>query len=474
MPKKIIYVFAGIILFGGFHFALADVAINEIMYDLKGADIDWVEVKNSGTEDVDLSVLKLYINNSASNHAINNFAGSAVLHAGDYGVIVVSSYISGYTAKWGSTSNLFTSSYSLPNAGATVQINAGDKLSPVSSVSYSSAQGATEDNNSLQLVSGSWVPARPTPNAENQSTQSDDTSVNSTSSSSGSGPPVVAGISTKEVSNFKIKTEIKVNTVALVGVPTAFEGSATDHRGKSYLYGKYFWNFGDGDSRVSKPGDTEKFTHTYFYPGDYNVTLEFYEDFDSKVPDATDEFTIKVVPAAILISRVGDSKDFFVELTNNSAYDTDISGWALVSGQKTFVLPKNTFLQAKNKLTLSPRITGFDYFDKSSLKLMTSSWEVVYDYSASNWHKTYPISVSASTASSTQSATVPSPEDSISPEDLSAAAAQSEPAGSSSWLWISGFILLLGISSVAVWSVRRRPSGFSSSTEADEFEMLDE
>src|SRR6266404_8939389 len=169
MSKKIILFFIGLVLFSHSHLAHANLSVNEIMYDLDGTDIDWVEVYNSGGPDVDLSTIKILISNSTSNHAINNFSGSSVLHSGDYGVIVASSSISNYTSKWGNFGNIFTSSFTLPNDTGQIQINAGDKTQPISSVTYSSSQGASGDGNSLQLLNGSWVGAAPTPSAANSS-----------------------------------------------------------------------------------------------------------------------------------------------------------------------------------------------------------------------------------------------------------------------------------------------------------------
>src|SRR3989338_7977531 len=112
--RKIILLFVAVIFFFGFQGARAEVVINEIMYDLDGADIDWIEIYNNGS-DIDITTLKLLISNSSSNHGILKYSGSEILQQGEYGVIVVTSQISSYVSKWGSSGNIFTSSFSLPN-----------------------------------------------------------------------------------------------------------------------------------------------------------------------------------------------------------------------------------------------------------------------------------------------------------------------------------------------------------------------
>ncbi len=272
--------------------------INEIMYDLDGTDIDWVEIYNPDSTDVDLTSLKLLVSNSTSNHSIANSSGSAVLHQGDYGVIVPTSQLSAFTSKWGSSGNIFTSSYTLPNDTGNVQINSGDKTIPMGSVNYNSTQGASGDGNSLQLINSSWASAAPTPGQANQASASDnnnngtggtdtnndttsgnsggtgsDTSADTTTSPSGGGGGSVSSPVKKTSPIQKMKAQIVAKQTAYVGIPFALQGMAFGIHGEQLFGGKYFWNFDDGDSRELNALITDKFTHTYFYPGDYDIIL---------------------------------------------------------------------------------------------------------------------------------------------------------------------------------------------------------
>ena len=48
--KKYIFIFTVALIFSRATFASASVSISEIMYDLDGADVDWVEVQNQGRD----------------------------------------------------------------------------------------------------------------------------------------------------------------------------------------------------------------------------------------------------------------------------------------------------------------------------------------------------------------------------------------------------------------------------------------
>jgi len=148
-------------------------------------------------------------------------------------------------------------------------------------------------------------------------------------------------------------------------------------------FGKYFLNFGDGDSKEIQLINGKQFTHAYFYPGDYVISLEYYANSYGDTPDASDQMDIKVVGADIAISRVGTEADFFVELSNNTAYDADISNWLLASSARKFIFPRNTVIGSKKKMTISSNITHFGMGDKDTLKLMNPQGEAVFAYAPS-------------------------------------------------------------------------------------------
>lgn len=487
MSKKIIFALVGIIFFSSFHLARAETVINEIMYDLDGSDIDWVEVCNSGSDDIDLTTLNILISNSTSNHGINKYSGSQILHSGDYGVIVSGSDISAFINKWGNSGNIFTSSFTLPNSGGKIEINNNDKLSPLSSVSYNPSQGAAGDGNSLQLIAGSWKSSISTSGISNGVASNNVNRNTNSSSAINTGAITVADTisqttTSKKTENPKIRTKITVKDLAFAGLPVDFKDSATGYSGELLGYGKYFWNFGDGDSKETK--ETEKFTHTYFYPGEYSVTLEYFTNEYSQNPDATDKIIIKVVPMEVSISKVGDNQDSFVELANNSEHEIDISKWVLSANGKQFIFPRNSVIMTKKMITISGRLTKFTDSDIQNLKLNTFTGILVSDYNA-------PIAVQKNIQPVTITPTQIIPEKSVTaveptpvkvvkiatentsietgikkpvaiiiePKDLSATVVNNNAVSLStnrSFLPVISFIVLLGASGSAVYFIRRR------------------
>ena len=117
--------------------------------------------------------------------------------------------------------------------------------------------------------------------------------------------------------------------------------------------------------------------------------MEYYTNNYSQAPEIVNKIIVKVVTTTVVISKVGDEKDFFVELTNNANSDIDISNWFLKSNGKTFVLPKNSIILSKKQMTISGKITNFNLNDKYGLKLFSGSNELIYDYNFSNQKKVF-------------------------------------------------------------------------------------
>ena len=465
--------------------AFASVIINEVMYDLDGGDVDWVEVMNNGSSDVDLSSLKLLIDNSTSNHSINNFSGLSILHPGDYGVIVQSSEINSYTGKFGTAGNIFTSSFSLPNDAGKIEINAGDKSAPLTLVNYSSSQGASGDGNSLQLISSAWVIGNPTPTLANQSsngsvsssssnTSSINSTISSTSNESNATSETTIQSKIKAIEIPKIKTEIISNTFAFTGVPIIFKASTKGYKNEDLYVGKYFLNFGDGDATEMKVIENSSFSHTYFYPGEYQATLEYYSSVASLEPNAIDTVIIKVISNGVFISNVGNESDFFIELSNNSSYDADISRWVFSSGNKTFIIPKDTILGEKNKIIFSPKITHFSILDKSDLKLLNANNELVFAHTNSKIPRTIfikPKNISNETQNLEPFSSIE--DKSLEVKDLSAKVSGADFKNPTTSLYVWIFIFFIISVSVIVFFIRRKQNIMTQKS-GDDFEILDE
>jgi hypothetical protein len=74
------------------------------------------------------------------------------------------------------------------------------------------------------------------------------------------------------------------------------------------------------------------------------VVFEYYKDHFAETPVAVTNVNIKVIEAEIIIAKVGDAQDFFVELANKTNFDVDLSGWLIAGNTKSLPIPKNTIL----------------------------------------------------------------------------------------------------------------------------------
>ena len=384
---KLVLLVVGFFVFVPFS-ASAQVLINEIMYDSDGSDIDWIEVYNDTEEAINLTSYKLLISNSTSNHSIKEYSNGTELKSGEYAVIVVNSQISAYLDYFGNLGKIFTASFSLPNVTedqiATVQINKGDKTSPIDSVSYEMILGANGDGNSLQLLEGDWKSSSPTPNEKNSfvegsANQDDDTDGNPKSES-------------KDISTEKkkpiVKAKIFTKAVTFAGEPTNFLGAVTENSKVSTYKGSYHWNLGDGAENLEYKYPRD-FKHIYYYPGEYAVLLDYFPNVFTDKPDYSERMIVKVLPIEVTIAEAGarDSilvdkltgtvKDFGVKIFNNSIEEIDISGWQLVANQKAFIFPKSTMLLSKKSITISSRLTGFTLSNNTEIMLYSSTGDFV-------------------------------------------------------------------------------------------------
>jgi hypothetical protein len=387
MSKKLILVFVCIVFFSSFRFAFANLSIDEIMYSPSSKQ--WVEVYNDTGSDIDLSQYKILDAGASKNgHSISPAVsgGSKIIPANSYGVIALD--INSVNANY-----LFHSSLGIKpttDSADTVILRDTTGTNPDNTVivPYNSAV----NGNSLQLINDSWIATTPTPgvlNVASSSTSSSDTAVasgplltgsssNTTSSTSNSDTAIkndTGGVA-------QIKTQIVVKTFGFAGIPISLSATAFGSNGEKLYFGKYFWNFGDGDAKEMSLADPEPFSHTYYYPGSYVVSLDYYQNnYSSDIaPDASSQVNIKIIPTDISISNVGDEKDFFVELTNNTDYNADISGWILASAQKSFSFPRDTIIPSKQKITISPKITNFSITDENTLKLLDTQNSLIFSY----------------------------------------------------------------------------------------------
>lgn len=326
-------------------FVLADVRINEIMYDVEGSDkgFEWIELYNDGDSSVDLGSWRF--READVNHKFDNPEGDLVLKSNEY--VIVADDLATLVSIMPQNTRIFDSSFSLSNVGESISLIDGFG-NVVDTINYSSDQGANGDGKSLQYISGDWIQVLPTPGKANVASSEIDIQNNVVNDE---GDDVVdqdlksGNVSGKSIAVIdivqKIKTTIRPYSVVVAGAGLEFQSESIGLNGFALENEKYIWNFGDG-----MIGEGKSVYHTYMYPGNYVLVL----DVSSGKYSASDRVELKVIDPRISINSAGAD---FVELRNDSSYLLDLSYWILESNAGRYVLPKNSFILAKSNVKYS-------------------------------------------------------------------------------------------------------------------------
>ena len=347
--------------------ALAFLEITEIMYDPKGSNADhqWIEVHNTDSNAVAIDA-GTWRFNDGSGHYMNDKvdfsipASSYVIITGNKSVFL--SDHAGYSGM------VIDTSMSLDKDGDTTALT--NNGSTITSVTYTSSMGASENGDSLQKINGTWKGSSPTPGLANTDTGSNNEDV------------LVSAVPDEKIEDVKkiitFATKIISPTRVTTNISFPFSAKTTNSQKEVLNVGRFVWNFGDGMT-VTRP-TSEPFDYTYAYSGEYVVTLSFYLSVFSEIPEATDRITVNVVPAGVEVSGVGDLSDPYVEIKNISGGDADISKWILKGTAHSFVLPASSVILSSKKIRLGSRVTGFDSSDLQAVVLQSPTGEVFSEY----------------------------------------------------------------------------------------------
>jgi hypothetical protein len=304
------------------------------------------------------------------------------------------------------------------------------------------------DGESIQKISGSWDSASPTPGESNSSNSS---SVNEETSSNDPSD-VLEDDKEEKIEIYKLTTKIIINKVLVAGIDFPVNSLTTDNKKQTMMVGGYVWNFGDGSILEEKSANISK--HTYQYPGEYILTLNYFKltSFDGE-PDATDRIIVKVIPADIFISSVGNSGDAYVELENKSKYEIDLSNWVLKGNIKSFTIPVGTKILSNKKVRFSSKITGFDFSDLKNISLISPNGENTPRYSDTTKNSNYSVSRKEGDISSPTS--IKNDSNIINLDDLGASAVGARADIPSSFYYI-GLAVIIILGGTAVFLSRRK------------------
>jgi hypothetical protein len=340
-------------------YALAQVAISEVMYDPAGTDTkrEWIEVCNVSSSSIDLTTFKLF--ESGSNHSIVAFSGGSSLEAGQCGVLAddPASFKVDYPSFSGA---LFDSSFSLSNSGEQLILrSAADADIDVTTYPATAAKG---DGNTLHRSGSTYAAASASPGSEvgfaapisgggTDTGNVDGLQVNQNGNTATPASGVASVINFQTVTvepTPKLTVRITVPEHTVMGVLTKMTAEAYNTKGQ-VVKAQIKWTFGDG---TSASGSDVR--HAFLSDGAYAVHVEATTDGlnDTAVGH------IEVVPLSASLGISADGK--VVSVTNATASTLDLTAWKLRAGSQYYIFPDNTlvlpqttvkFVQSVTKLT---------------------------------------------------------------------------------------------------------------------------
>ena len=412
----------------------ANLEITEVMYDPEGSDVnrEWVKLYNNGNEEIKIISGKAdsswRIGDGESGETLHYISEDLNIKAGEYAVISKNkeTFLLEYPFFSGGVAS---SSISLVNTSGVVKIFDGTNPRNVIAIKeYNAGDVPNIEENSQE-------------NSGVDDDSSSTSSTNSTSSSKKKYPKIL-----------EIETQIILPKIIVAGIPFELKSLTTTNRDQTFSIGKFIWNFGDGMSRESK--NAEIFEYIYAYPGEYVLTLSFFNKYFNlkPEPEATDRVIVKVISPEIFITSVGGGDDLFVELENKSKSEIDISGWVLKGINNSFVLPHGMIILPSKKIKLSPKVTLFNSSDLSSVILSNQVGETIAIYPQK---KTYS---NVSKLNSNNINTIKKEESPsvINLNDLSANASNSNKNTVNSYYAWMGLLGVVIIGSISMVLMRRR------------------
>ena len=253
---------------------------------------------------------------------------------------------------------LDTRNFALLNAGATVSLKTDGRL--LHRVTYTAADGAGGDGNSLHFREGGVVVDAPSPGAVRGAVASD-SGGSVGDGSHGAGDSAVVDSSdagerdtessvtdTQTSSDVRQRDTAKDTPPVFVSDPSVvFSASATrfsvvrqNDGQEEVLYG--LWNFGDG---AYTQGTVVE--HMYLHPGAYIIV------FQGLGEDGSEGFAlqkeIRVLFPQVSIERVDDA---FVRLHNRHPFVLDVSGWRIESQGTVFDFPMHSLVPRQNSIVV--------------------------------------------------------------------------------------------------------------------------
>lgn len=147
-----------------------------------------------------------------------------------------------------------------------------------------------------------------------------------------------------------IKAYAGEDRTVVAGALLEFSGSATGLKGEPLINARFFWNFGDGETKEGRA-----VSHIFMIPGKYVIGLHV----SSGEYAASDYLNVDASPNQITISSVLLGESGYAKLVNLTKFEVDIGGWVLEdSSGKSFNVPSRTKIGSKTEIAFANAVTG--------------------------------------------------------------------------------------------------------------------
>ncbi|MBI2121762.1 MAG: PKD domain-containing protein [Candidatus Sungbacteria bacterium] len=198
--------------------------------------------------------------------------------------------------------------------------------------------------------------------------------------SSGENPspvmPLTSSVSGGEAnfaSDKKIQAYAGEDRTVVAGANMEFSGSAKGVNGEPLTNARFWWNFGNGETKEGKT-----INYSFLIPGRYTMGLHV----SSGEYSASDYAAIEVIPNQFSVSRVLMGEAGFAVLKNEGSVAVDVGGWILedAAGQ-SFIIPPRTVINSKSETAFANSITGILFKGPALLRMrypnlsLAFSWE---------------------------------------------------------------------------------------------------
>ncbi|MFN3188092.1 MAG: lamin tail domain-containing protein [Candidatus Paceibacteria bacterium] len=320
------------------HLLFASVSISEIawMGSTQSANHEWIELFNSG-ESVSVEGWTLSDGNNL------NITLTGTIPASTYVVLERNRSDGGSVVG----TPFLNYSGALVNTGATLTLRRADG-GVVDSVAggenWQLIGGDNTTKDTAQYTSSGWITGVPTPGRVNTTVASSPPAGAGSSGTSNSltvlyGSTATPVTATALPVSDTLSVQISAPTFIYEGQPVSFKAipSGLGQTIRNSLV--YQWNFGDLHTATSVSP-----THTYAYPGTYNVVVEAH--YASYHTFARVEVAVLPMTVSLSHSSKGD-----VLLQNDAMYEVDISGYQLVA-TKAKTIPSHTYISPRETITI--------------------------------------------------------------------------------------------------------------------------